>query len=131
MSNIKTFGTIFGITDPTTITSYSTNRVYCSNKEIYNDEPNRGMSTINNCRPKLNVTEIINNAINDIEKVIFHDSATIIIWGDGTKTVVKCNDLDTFSYEAGIAFAIVKKVLGNKSNYNNVIRKLIDNAIEY
>lgn len=59
------------------------------------------------------------------EKVIFHDPATIVYWKDGTKTVVKCGPNDTYSKETGLALCYMKKVLGNKGNYNNVFRKWI------
>ena len=59
----------------------------------------------------------------DIEKVIFNDPATIVLWKDGTKTVVKCNKGDTYSKETGLVMCIAKKALGNKSNFNNVIKK--------
>ena len=32
-----------------------------------------------------------------IKKVIFNDPATVVIWDDGTKTVVKCSEGDTYS----------------------------------
>lgn len=58
-----------------------------------------------------------------IKKVVFHDPATIVFWDDGTKTVVKCQDGDTYSKETGLALCIAKKVLGNKGNFNNVFKK--------
>lgn len=60
-----------------------------------------------------------------IRQVIFNDPATIVIWGDHTKTVVKCQPGDTFSKETGLAMAIIKKVYGNKGNYNDVFRKWV------
>lgn len=60
-----------------------------------------------------------------IENVIFNAPATIVFWGDDTKTVVKCQPDDTFSRETGLAMAITKKVYGNKGNYNNVFRKWV------
>lgn len=60
----------------------------------------------------------------NIRKVIFNDPATIVIWGDGTKTVVKaCNE--PFDPEKGLAMAIVKKAFGNQGNYFNVFKKWI------
>lgn len=47
-----------------------------------------------------------------IEKVIFNGPATIVLWVDGTKTVVKCCEGDTFDPEKGLAMAIAKKALG-------------------
>lgn len=58
-----------------------------------------------------------------IKDVIFNDPATIVIWADGSKTVVKCQDNDAFDPEKGLAMAISKKALGNKSNFNNVFKK--------
>ena len=59
-----------------------------------------------------------------IKKVIFNDPATIVFWKDGTKTVVKCQEGDTFDPEKGIAMAICKKIMGNKSNFNNQFKKI-------
>lgn len=60
-----------------------------------------------------------------IENVIFNDPATIVFWGDGDKTVVKCQPGDTFSKELGLAMAICKKVYGNKGSYNDVFKKWV------
>lgn len=59
----------------------------------------------------------------EIEKVIFNEPATIVIWKDGEKTVVKCQEGDVFDPEKGLAMAISKRALGNKSNFNNVFRR--------
>lgn len=56
------------------------------------------------------------------KKVIFSGPATTIIWTDGTKTTVKCQDNDELSTEVGIAMCYLKKLLGNKGNYNNIFR---------
>ena len=62
----------------------------------------------------------------DIKDVIFNPPATIVLWADGTKTVVKCQeDKDEYSKEVGLAMCICKKVYGNKGNYNNVFKKFI------
>ena len=49
-----------------------------------------------------------------INKVIFNKPATIVIWGDGTKSVVKCCKDDYFDQEKGLAMAICKKILGDQ-----------------
>ena len=59
----------------------------------------------------------------DIEKVIFNAPATIVIWKDGSKTIVKSGDYDVFDPEKGLAMAIAKKALGNKGNYYEVFKK--------
>ena len=60
-----------------------------------------------------------------IKDVIFNDPATIVLWADGTKTVVKCQDGDIYSKETGLALCIAKKALGNKGNFNEVFKKWI------
>lgn len=58
-----------------------------------------------------------------IKNVIFNDPATIVLWNDGTKTVVKVQDGDVFDPEKGLTMAIVKKLLGNQGNYYNELKK--------
>lgn len=48
------------------------------------------------------------------EKVIFNDPATIVFWKDGTKTVVKCMEGDTYNPEVGLAMCVCKKVFDKK-----------------
>jgi hypothetical protein len=62
---------------------------------------------------------------NIIKNVIFNDPATIVIWGDGTKTVVKCQEGDEYNAELGLAMCISKKYFGNKDNFNEVFKKWI------
>lgn len=68
-------------------------------------------------------TEVIHKYRNyGIVDVIFNDPATIVIWADGSKTVVKAND-EKFDPEKGLAMAISKKVLGNKHDYYDIFKK--------
>lgn len=61
----------------------------------------------------------------EIDRVIFNNPATIVLWRDGTKTVVKCQEGDVYSKETGLALCIAKKALGNKGNFNDIFRKWI------
>ena len=54
--------------------------------------------------------------LNKIEKVIFNNPATIVIWDNGDKTVVKC-DGEKYDPEKGLAMAITKYLLGNNQGY--------------
>lgn len=49
-----------------------------------------------------------------IHNVIFNGPATIVIWADGVKTVVKCMDTDVYDPEKGLAMAICKRALGDQ-----------------
>lgn len=59
----------------------------------------------------------------EIKNVIFNEPATIVFWTDGSKTIVKCQEGDTYSKEVGLTMAIVKKVYGNNGNYNDLFTK--------
>lgn len=52
-----------------------------------------------------------------IKKVIFNNPATIVIWADGTKTVVKRQKGDRYDKEKGLAMAFVKRTMGLKEFY--------------
>ena len=58
-----------------------------------------------------------------IEKVIFHDPATIIYWVNGDKTVVKCSEDDVYDREKGLAMAICKYALGD--NFKKVFKEWV------
>lgn len=57
-----------------------------------------------------------------IKDVIFNDPATIVLWKDGSKTVVKAKD-EKFDPEKGLAMAISKRVMGDKGNYYETFKK--------
>lgn len=59
------------------------------------------------------------------KKIIFNGPATIVIWDDGAKTVVKQSKYDDYDYEKGFAMCVVKRVFGDK---RNAIRKMVDEA---
>ena len=56
--------------------------------------------------------EFVKDYDTKIERVIFNDPATIILWNDGTKTVAKCCDGDKYDAEKGFCIAYLKKMLG-------------------
>lgn len=58
----------------------------------------------------------------EIERVIFNPPATIVIWKDGTKTVVKCNG-EKFDQEKGLAMAISKRALAVGNRYHKTFKK--------
>lgn len=60
-----------------------------------------------------------------IKKVIFNGPATIVIWVDGSKTVVKCAEGDVYSKFSGLAIAMCKRMYGIdfKRIFNHFIPK--------
>ena len=63
--------------------------------------------------------------IPEITHAYFNDPVTVVLWDDGTKTMVRCQEGDVYSEEVGLALCIAKKSLGNLPNFNNIFRKWI------
>ena len=61
-----------------------------------------------------------------IKDVIFNEPATIVLWDDGTKTVVKTQNGEVYDPEKGIAMAVSKKIFGNCGNYYNNFKPWLD-----
>lgn len=61
-----------------------------------------------------------------IKDVIFNPPATIVLWMDGTKTVVKDQGEVFYDPEKGMAMAVAKKAFGNQGNYYNQFAKYLD-----
>lgn len=100
---------------------YENNCAYESNRYANHNATNKHE---NNCPCK---NEKIDNS--PIKKVLFNQTATIIFWKDGTKTVAKCDEHDKFNPWAGMALAMCKKFLGKKEFYNIFERYLPADAV--
>lgn len=61
----------------------------------------------------------------NIKRVIFNDPVTVVLWTDGSKTVVRCQDGDTYSEEVGISMCVMKRVFGNTGKYNEIFKRFI------
>lgn len=60
------------------------------------------------------------------KKVIFNDPATIVIWADGTKTVVKCQKPDKYNKTTGLALCFMKRALDDSSRtFNDILHEYI------
>lgn len=58
-----------------------------------------------------------------VERVIYNDPATIVLWKDGTKTVVTCSHGDVYDRQTGFLLCCAKKLFGNGGRFNDVIRE--------
>lgn len=58
-----------------------------------------------------------------IKNVYFNDPVTVVMWKDGSKTIVRCGENEEYDPEKGLAMAISKKALGNKGNYYDEFKK--------
>lgn len=58
-----------------------------------------------------------------IKRIIFNPPATVIIWEDDTKTVVKCSEDDEFNPEIGVAMCYMKKIYGSRHAFSKMVEK--------
>lgn len=68
--------------------------------------------------------------IDSVQKVIFNNPATIVIFEDGTKVVVKTTDGDEFQPEIGFAMAVMKKLFGSRGQYKKFIDKWLPEEVK-
>lgn len=58
-------------------------------------------------------------------RIIPNPPYTIVLWKDGTKTIVKCTEDDNYSVGAGFAAAVVKKLYGGKNCAGAAVRRYV------
>lgn len=63
-------------------------------------------------------------------KVHFSGPCTIVIWNDGTKTLVRCSEDDIYDTETGLAIAFCKKMFGNDNTFKKHFKKWLPEASE-
>lgn len=59
----------------------------------------------------------------NIKEVIYNANATIVLWRDGTKTVVKRQKGDRHDPEKAFAMCIIKKLAGNTGSYYDIFKQ--------
>ena len=87
---------------------------------------NGAINNINKTFAEVHKMEKKNKDSMKIKNVIFSNPATIVMWEDGTKTIVRCGEGDTYDPEKGLAMAVTKKALGtnkSQSNYCDILKK--------
>lgn len=60
-----------------------------------------------------------------IEKVIFNEEklTTVVLWKDGVRTIVHCQEGDAFDKEKGLAMCYVKRFMQNRGCFNEIFKK--------
>lgn len=74
----------------------------------------------------------LNNLYNsfEVKDILVNGPATIVFWGDGTKTVVKRGPEDMHDVEKAVAMCFMKKALGSRS-MKKIFDLAEDRAAEY
>ena len=70
---------------------------------------------------------VIGDGYFSYKKAIFNPPATIVIWNDNTKTVVKCGPNDYHDPEKGLALCFMKRSFKND---NNAFHKVFNKALK-
>ena len=78
----------------------------------------KGDKTDINCKCNRNTVNPL-----EIKNVYFNDPVTVVMWNDGTKTIVRCSENDVYDPEKGLAMAIVKKTYGNDNKFHKIFKK--------
>lgn len=83
-----------------------------------------GISNISNISNiSCNTSFIDKKKTDNIKNVIYNPPATIVLWKDGTKTVVKVDETEEYNKETGFLMCIAKKYYGNTGYFNKVLDK--------
>lgn len=72
---------------------------------------------------------LIDNMFEDVKSVHFNDPYTIITWKDGSSTKVSSAN-EKYDPEYGVVFCLLKKLLGNTSNYYDLVKKVVKKGNE-
>ena len=61
-----------------------------------------------------------------VSKVISNSDkgTTVVLWKDGTKTIVKCQEGEEFDAEKGVALCFMKRAFNNRGCYNDVFKNM-------
>lgn len=69
--------------------------------------------------------EEINRFSKKIRNVYFNEPYTIIVWKDGSKSIVKCQEGDEYDKEKGFALALLKHIFGDTNYFNTIFKDWI------
>lgn len=83
------------------------------------------------CKRDLAVIEELNDCMKlTPKKVIFNNPVTVVLWQDGTKTLVRCTSDDTYDKEKGLALCYMKKLHGNDNKFHKIFRTWVSEEKE-
>ena len=73
--------------------------------------------------PRVKLGWLVRPLEDQIDRIIQNGDATIIIWADKTKTVVKRAADEDYNLYAAVAQAVMKKLVGSTSRAHKMIRR--------
>lgn len=101
---------------------YKAEKVGVHFDDITNPDGNTGLFWIpDRCVTPYSPPVAMLNADN-VKEVIFNGNKTIVIWADGTKTIVGCGEGDSYDPYAGFCAAVVKYVFGSTGEAKRILK---------
>lgn len=82
-----------------------------------------GYSYCDACQEMIHMLLLKDSKMPQPKNVIFNGDATIVIWKDGTKTVVKRSENDESDWRIAIVWCIMKKIFGSYTNADKYIKQ--------
>ena len=59
--------------------------------------------------------------IPEVKRIVIDPPKTVVLWNDGTKTIVSCKDGEEFSPEHGVAMAIARRYFGTRNKFRKAV----------
>lgn len=102
-------------------TTYSNTVLIVSIHSTYDTMYTKGLREITAAKR----VDIIKRTDGNVKNIYLNEEkgTTVVVWNDGSKTKVKCQDGEKFDAEKGIALCFMKKACDNRACFNEILKK--------
>ena len=102
-------------------TTYSNTVLVVSMYYTYDTVHTKGLKEITSAKR----VDIIKRTDGNVKNIYLNKEkgTTVVVWNDGSKTKVKCQDGEEFDAEKGIALCFMKKACDNRACFNEILKK--------
>lgn len=102
-------------------TTYSNTVLIVSIHSTYDTMYKRGLREITAAKR----VDVIKRTDGNVKNIYLNKEkgTTVVVWNDGSKTKVKCQDGEEFDSEKGIALCFMKKACDNRACFNEILKK--------
>lgn len=106
-------------------TTYSNTVLIVSIDSTYNPIYTKGLREITAAKR----VDVIKRTDGNVKNIYLNKEkgTTVVVWNDGSKTKVKCQDGEEFDAEKGIALCFMKKACDNRACFNEILKSIAIN----
>lgn len=103
------------------MTTYSNSVLVVSIYYTYDTRHTEGLREITSAKR----VDVIKRTDGNVKNIYLNKEkgTTVVVWKDGSKTKVKCQDGEEFDAEKGIALCFMKKACDNRACFNEILKK--------